>query len=228
MHSGSSRLMPFEIFVLFCLKLDMATPYRISSAMGVGVGATSPALKRLTYRKLAHPVADSRNRTSYAITAKGERELRLALQAGPKTYGNPKMRGIFEALPRTIYFAWVKGDLREADEALDIAEADLLKKKVLAQAELDASRRILDRPRAELQNLDSQATPEYLATVYKLIKATADTAELSLQLQALRSLQDMIGQLPPSAYTFLNDPLPAEEAGNDEMTNHDGKSDVQT
>lgn len=44
--------------------------------------------------------------------------LRNGIKAGPSVYGRRAARGFYEALPRVLFFSWVKGEL----EAVSLRE----------------------------------------------------------------------------------------------------------
>ena len=207
MRDSLPTLMPFEVFLLFCAKTGMESPYAIMIHTGVGVGASSPSLKRLETQGLLTSTPGPRNRMSYSITEKGEALLRQALDAGPEIYGRPTVRGTYESIHRVIFFAWLKGRLDEAEIAINMAEQKLMKRARLAQAEANECREVLTESKSESSPKGKYAAPEYLSAGYKLIKATADAAEAKLQVEALATLRRFIDQLPSAPKTFLHDSL---------------------
>lgn len=190
----------------------MNTPYAILTETGVGVGASSPALKRLEKSGLLTSTPGPRNRLSYAITEKGDSSLRNALQAGVKAYGRVAARGVYDTLHRVIFFAWIKGSLDEAHEALDKAEGDLTRKTEKTERELQEYRKLITSSEVGASPQVQYAAPEYLTAVYRFIEAAADAAEAKLQVEALGSLRQLIDQLPATPRTFLQDsPLIQED-----------------
>jgi DNA-binding PadR family transcriptional regulator len=186
-------LMPFEFFVLFLTKIGLNTPYAIMTQTGVSVGATSPTLKRLEQKQLLTSTPGPRNRSSYRTTDRGEALLLEGLVAGPRVYGRPTSRGLFESLPRLIFFGWVKGDLTEARDVLRKAEFDLSVKARRAESLAAECRRLLERP---LEGDYEEASAARIAAGYRLIKASAETVEIKLQLESLPQLSKMIEELP--------------------------------
>jgi DNA-binding PadR family transcriptional regulator len=193
------------MFLLFCAKTGMGTPYSILNQMGVGVGASSPALKRLESQGFVSATPGPRNRVLYELTEKGEEVLREAINAGPSSYGRPTSRGIYEAMYRVIFFAWLKGDKKEAQSALDMARETLQRKSRRAEAGVKESREFLASEAFQLMRKENgeYASPEYLGTVYKLILAVGAEAEARLQIAALDSLRKLVDELPPRPKTFL-------------------------
>jgi DNA-binding PadR family transcriptional regulator len=185
--------MPFEFFVLFLVEIGLKTPYTIMTQTGISVGASSPTLKRLEQKSLLTSELGPRNRTSYSITEQGKALLVQGLSAGPRVYGRPTSRGIFESLPRLIFFGWVKGNLEEAREVLRKTEFDMSAKARKAEALADECRRTLDRP---LEGDYEEASAARIAVGYRLIEAVAETVETKLQLESLPQLWKMIDELP--------------------------------
>jgi DNA-binding PadR family transcriptional regulator len=206
-----SALMPIEIFLLFCAKTGMVTPYAILSRTGVAVGASSPALRRLEQEGLLTSEPGPRNKSSYHLTAKGEAGLRNALNGGLKVYGRPTPRGIYESLHRILFFAWIKGMPNEAYEAISQAEENLKRKLMRANVEAAECRRILSRSKIDFIAQHNPDSVEFLSAGYRLIGAEAEAAEAKMLIVALGDLQKLVGELPPCPSIYLND-LPSQTA----------------
>src|SRR5208282_4823943 len=104
-----------EIFTLVFIRSGLNTPYDFISQIGVGVGTSSPALKRMEERKLLTATPGPRNRSRYEITEKGEEELRKAIDAGPDLYWRYRDRGHFESLQRAVFLAWIYSGIDDAE-----------------------------------------------------------------------------------------------------------------
>jgi DNA-binding PadR family transcriptional regulator len=198
-------LLPSDIFLLFCTKVGMRNPYAIFSHTQVGVGASVPALKRLEMKGLLSSTTDDRKRVTYSLTEKGDERLKSSLDAGLTAYGRPTNRGIFESLRRVIFFSWVKGKPEEAIQALDRARRGLTSKYLKANFEVQVYQDELEHSEGESLATGEYDSPEYISLVFKLIKATADSAEARLQAEALDTLWQLIQKLPPTPRTFLKD-----------------------
>jgi DNA-binding PadR family transcriptional regulator len=205
MAESIPNLNPFEIFLLFCVKTGMESPYAILTKTGVGVGASSPALKRLEGSGFVTSTPGPRNRLTYSLTPTGEASLRNSLKAGPSAYGRYRDLGIYDTLHRVIFFGWVKGKLEEASTGIDKAEDGLKRALRRATAVVDECRIELTVPSGETSSQTGCSTPEHLANVYKYIKAAADAAEANQQIVALSTLRRLITELPPTPKTFLQD-----------------------
>jgi DNA-binding PadR family transcriptional regulator len=193
METSVRSLMPFEFLILFLAKLGLKTPYAMMTRAGISVGASSPTLKRLEKKELITSTPGPRNRSSYNITEQGEVLLIKGLEAGPRVYGRLTSRGLFETLPRLIFFGWVKGDLGEAREMLRRTEFDLSAKARRAEALAEECRRILERP---FEGDYEEVAAARIAAGYRLIEAVAETAETKLQLESLPQLAKVIDELP--------------------------------
>jgi DNA-binding PadR family transcriptional regulator len=203
-------LMPFEIFLLFCVETGIDTPYAILTKTGVGVGASSPSLKRLEKQEMLTSTHGPRNRVAYSITAKGDISLRKALNAGPYVYGRPTVRGTFDSLHRLIFFAWLTGKTGETNAALDFSRDEISKKYRRAENEINEDRDFSAPSKFILSPQHEKTTTEYLARVFRFIKAVADSAEARLQMEAIEDLRQLLFHLPPTPRTFLQDP-PSED-----------------
>src|ERR1035441_2088409 len=87
-HLGGKMLLllqglsPLQIQLLVFVKLGLATPYDLITQAGLSVGLTSPALKRLEEAGLLASTPGSRRSMRYALTEKGEKQLKGALETG--------------------------------------------------------------------------------------------------------------------------------------------------
>ena len=196
-------LKPFEIFILLCTKIGLGTPYLIVSQTGVGVGASSPILKRMKIRSLLASEPGPRRQVFYRLTNKGEMQLEDALKRESIDW-KKAAHGTYEGLPRVIFFSWLLGNLDNARVALHLTEASISKKVSKAEVDAEDCRRIL---RHVLSANPEYAPPEYVAAAYKLIGAVAFIAEAKLKVEALDALRRLTDELPPALPIFLQGPL---------------------
>src|ERR1035437_7860359 len=96
------ELNPLQIFLLVLVEFGLATPYDLLSKAGLGVGLTSPALKRLKEAGLLTSTPGPRNRVRYAITKEGRATLRENLEVGPPPFWQQGQTDVFESLPRGV------------------------------------------------------------------------------------------------------------------------------
>lgn len=73
-----------ETFLLSCVKAGLNSTYAILSTTGVGVGSSSPNLKRMAASGLLATVAGSRRKVTYSLTRMGEQKFKATLAAGPQ------------------------------------------------------------------------------------------------------------------------------------------------
>lgn len=196
-------LVPLEILILLCAKAGIGTPYAIMSRLGVGVGASSPVLKRLEEKGLLDSESAQRNSRKYSITEKGEALLRSTLYAGPGVYGGSLKLRPYQRLRRLIFFAWIKGDLDEARVEIDRAEANLMRWARRCDVEVEEYRRILPLSNYESSGAEQDDPSDYFPPVYKFIDAVADAAEARTHVQALGALRKLVDELPPPPRAFL-------------------------
>jgi DNA-binding PadR family transcriptional regulator len=200
-----SELMPLELFVLLCTKIGITTPYQFMTEAGVGVGASSPTLKRLKQKGLLASSIGPRNRVSYSITVEGETLLRSTLQAGPDAYGQPTARGIYDSLHRVIFFAWIKGRPDEARGVLASAAIALMKRVIRMEREAWEYRtswtQVFDQLKRREFRGRAPGSRELIA-VYRYLESVSDAAEAKLQVEALGKLSQLIDELPASPPIF--------------------------
>ncbi|MFP5235952.1 MAG: hypothetical protein ACLGSD_08605 [Acidobacteriota bacterium] len=202
------QVKPFEIFIMLCTKIGLGTPYLILSQTGVGVGASSPILKRLTTKGLLTPEPGPRRQVFYRLTGEGELQLENAMKQDSIDW-KTAAHGTYEGLPRVIFFSWLLGNLDNARVALHLTEASLSKRVSKAEVDVEHCRSIL---RHVLSAQPEYASPEYVAAAYKLIGSVAFIAEAKLKVKALEALRRLTDELPPTLPVFLREsPIPATE-----------------
>jgi DNA-binding PadR family transcriptional regulator len=192
-------LNPLEIFLLVFVKSGLATPYDLLSQVRLGVGASSPALKRLEKRGLLTCTPGPRNRMRFALTEEGEMQLRDALDGGPKRYWRHGRRDTFDSLSRAILLAWVDSRPEDAKSCVYQAHRDLEEVAESQERRTREFRVAAFRLREEmLESKQSLDNGLFIATVYRWIEATMDAAQFKLQAKALRNLDALIADLPPA------------------------------
>ena len=71
------RLSSLELFILSCFERGLETPYDLQRRVGLSLGATSPALKRLLkggmLKRATGTTATKRPRHAYSLSAEGKR-----------------------------------------------------------------------------------------------------------------------------------------------------------
>lgn len=203
MPKAEPGLVPLEILILLCTKAGIGTPYAILTQMGVGVGASSPVLKRLEEEGLLSSESAQRNSRKYSITESGEALLISTLNAGPGVYGGSLKLRPYQRLRRLIFFAWIKGNLNEARVEIDKAEANLMRWSRRCDGEAKEYRSILPLSKYESVGAEQGDPSDYLPPVYKFIDAVASAAEARLQVQALGALRKLVDELPPPPKTLM-------------------------
>ena len=83
------HLSTLDLLIMVAVKSGIATPYALLVSSGLSVGATIPALKRLSERGLlAKGESGSRGRQEFRLTARGKQQLAKLPQALANLPGN--------------------------------------------------------------------------------------------------------------------------------------------
>lgn len=95
-------------------------------------------------------------------------------------------------MSRTIFLAWLKGELDEALLAIEIVEKEIGRRVRRVKATIESSR-------LSLQDSEEGDVPldNYVGATYRMIGAIVDDTELALQIQALHNLRALVKKLPP-------------------------------
>jgi DNA-binding MarR family transcriptional regulator len=193
-------LSPLQIQLLIFVKLGLGTPYDLITQAGLSVGLTSPALKRLEEFNLVESTPGSRKSNRYAITKKGEQQLKEAIEvAGPLSFLVERF-GTFDSASRAAVLAWATYGRKEAAECVEFARGELNFQSQQKQSEAEQLRaavlRLKEAP-ADLFEDDSESRRGILmATAYRWLKAHADANLLKMQSEAVTSILPLLEQLP--------------------------------
>lgn len=194
-----NELNPLQLFLLVLVEFGLATSYDLLSKAGLGVGLTSPALKRLKETWLLTSTPGPRNRVRYAITEEGRKTIRENLEVGPPPFWQQGQTDVFESLPRGVILAWLNSGTHEA--SLGVAEA-AYKLSVLE----GKRRREAEELRASMVHLQTEIVDQspvaakgvLIATAYKWIKAECDASLFRLQGEAVWKIEKLLPDLPPA------------------------------
>jgi DNA-binding PadR family transcriptional regulator len=194
-----NELNPLQVFLLVLVEFGLATPYDLLSKAGLGVGLTSPALKRLKEAGLLTSTSGPRNRVRYALTKEGKKTLKDNLEVGPPPFWQQGQTDVFESLPRGIILAWVHSGPDEARQGISEAAYKLSVLNRKRQREAEELRASMLRLQAEIVNQSSAAAKGMLiATAYQWIKAECDARLFRLQAEAVGEINKLLADLPPS------------------------------
>lgn len=190
-------LSPLQIFLLALVEHGLTTPYDLLSKAGLGVGLTSPALKRLEAAGLLTSTPGPRKRQRYAITEKGQIRLRESVTSNAPSYWQAGRVDSFESLPRGITLAWLYVGAAEAHQGIAKTSDDLAFLARARKAQADEIRAAIPRLQAEIVKQDSTAAKGRLvAATYQWLKTEADAALFRLQAQAIAGMHSLIENLP--------------------------------
>jgi DNA-binding MarR family transcriptional regulator len=205
------RLSQLEVLLLVLVKAGIATPYDLLNQIGIGVGTTSPALKRMATSGLLTVIPGPRNRMRFSITEEGDKRLRGALDSGPPRYWRHGERDTFDSLRRVVLLAWVDNYLSGADYCVHqagIELEDLLERRIRRAAQLrEKVHRTQEDKQKEGQPLDDA---DLIAYVSGWIEAVFDASQFELQIKALPRIRDLMADLPNPPDLW---PKPAQSAG---------------
>lgn len=191
-----NELNPLQLFLLVLVEFGLATPYDLLSKAGLGVGLTSPALKRLKEARLLTSSPGPRNRVRYAITGKGRKWLRDNLEVGLPPFWQQGQTDVFESLPRGIILAWLNSGTGEARQGVSDAWYKLSVLERKRQREAQELRASMVRLQGEIVDQSPAAAKGVLiATAYKWIKAECDARLFHLQGEAVWKIKELIPDL---------------------------------
>lgn len=151
------------------------------------------------------------------MTKQGEAALRRGIKAGPSVYGRRTARGFYEALPRVLFFSWVKGELDEGRAFLQSVRLSLSAKSRMAKATAEGCVELLKSPEKEVARERKRlSSSDYSTATFKLISSYIESADADMRVGMLESLAKLIDELPPSPTLTLSDTpdeeLPTEES----------------
>jgi len=195
-----------EIFLLFCAKIGLGTTYLISTQTGMGTGANGDVLRKMEKKGLLTFSTGPRGQIFFSLTKEGEMLLLDALDRMPIDWKNATS-GVYEGLPRVIFFSWMRGQLDDARSAVEFVEERLMKKARNADFVVEEERKTLNRPQNANPANQKDASPEYLTAVFRFIGAVSQAALLRQKVVALGELRQLIEELPPTPKTFLLNPF---------------------
>lgn len=195
-----------EIFLLVLVKSGFLTTYDLLSQIGLGVGASSPALKRMEKQGLLTCTLGPRNRMQFAMTADGEKQLKAAIEGGPMRYWRRGRRDSFDSLHRAIFLAWIDSSPEDARFCVDQTYRDLGDRAEREMRKAAEFRKSALRLRDDMmKGTVSPDNGRLIASVYCWIEATMDTAQYRLQAEALKDLDTLIADLPPPPKIWTED-----------------------
>jgi DNA-binding MarR family transcriptional regulator len=193
-------LSPLQIQLLVFVKLGLATPYDLITQAGLSVGLTSPALKRLEEAGLLASTPGSRRSMRYALTEKGEKQLKGALETGGPLSWLIERSGTFDSVPRAAILAWATQGREEAARCLDRAREELKFQSQQKQSEADQLRsavnRLKEMPVDMFEDDVDSRKGVLLATSYRWLKAQSDASLLKLQSESVASIAPSLQELP--------------------------------
>jgi DNA-binding PadR family transcriptional regulator len=189
---------PLQVLLLVLIKYGLSTPYEVQSMAGMSVGLTLGPLRRLQETGLLTCETGTRNKLQYALTPKGDDELRAALEDGNKKDWWFKKFGIFESIPRAIILAWLSSDLKDAPRWLGNAAEDLLREANTKEKEAEGLQRQIERFKLHFPGEDIKEQGIFIATTYQWMKTVADAALLRAQAELVDTLMPrVLSLLPP-------------------------------
>jgi len=188
---------PAHVLLLVLVKYGLATPYDMLSQAGMGVGQTSPGLKRLEQARLLTGTSHARGSIRYAITEKGEDELRAQLESGRMRYWWLEESNVYRSIPRTLLLAWLYAGSQQVSDCMDAAVRELQTLARIKKQEAQQLREAMLRSQAKCRRdglADQQGS--VVAAVYQWLKAESDAALLAVQVEAMKTMEPLLATLP--------------------------------
>jgi DNA-binding PadR family transcriptional regulator len=200
------ELSKHQILLLLLVSYGLTTPYDLLSKAGLGVGQTSPSLKRMKQDGLLNDFAGARNSTSYALTTEGKEALRRVFASGPSHSQQQFQSDTYESLPRAIILAWLNSGPDEARNVISEARAALGRLAEKRQLAIEGHQRQIDFVKSAASSSNTNAGQGMLvAATLQWLKAEFDRELFQLQEKALERLTGLVEGLPAAP------PLPAEK-----------------
>jgi len=193
----SERLNPLQILLLVFVKFGLATPYDLMSLAGMSVGLTSPTLKRLEESGALTCTPGPRKSMRYAITEKGEEQLRRSLESSAdfnSLFGEYEK---FESAPRAILLAWLYAGFKDALQCVTWVTEKLRAESEKKEREAEGIRQSMIVLEADLFKDEPDFDKGVLiATAYRWMKVKSEAALLSLEVEAIGTTAQLLSQLP--------------------------------
>lgn len=211
MTTEHEYLSQVEVLLLVLVKAGIATPYDLLTQLGIGVGTSSPALKRMAEGSLLACTPGPRNRMRFSMTVKGNENLRNALKRGLARYWKHGDRDTFDSLRRVILLAWLGASLPSAESCVDQAKGeleDLFEKRAgEAGGRLKAVRRLQEEILKGARHPDDF---EMISLVSGWIDAEFDKWQFGFQIQCLQSVKELIANLPIPPNVWADDAITSD------------------
>lgn len=193
----SEELNPLQVLLMVFVKFGLSTPYDLITQVGLSVGLTSPALKRMEEAGLLASTPGGRKSMRFALTDKGEEELGRSLKSSKPSHWRLGRFDTFESAPRAILLAWAAAGLDEAVRCVEQAAEELRFQEQKKAEEAKLLRFSLDRLRPGLFPDDPAADKgTIIATAYRWLKAVSDAELLKLQAEAIMKIAPLLSALP--------------------------------
>jgi DNA-binding PadR family transcriptional regulator len=221
MPSKVGNLSQLEVLLLVMVKAAIATPYDLLSRVGIGVGTSSPALKRLKKNGLLSCTPGPRNRMRFALTAEGTSELKEAFDTNLAQYWKHGERDTFDSLRRIILLSWIDSRLIAAKDCVNRAKLeleDLVERRT--QRAMALRRAALRLHEGVLTGQQPRDDGQLISLVSGWVDAVFDVSQYQLQNEALAQIMTLISELPHapdlwSEHATATEPT-AETSGNPE------------
>jgi len=188
---------PLHVLLLVFVKRGLATTYDLKSEAGMSVGLTATALRRLEDAGLLISKPGPRKNVRYAITEKGEGELRAQLDSGRMRYWWLEESNVYRSLPRTLLLAWLYAGSQQVSDCMDAAVRELQTLARIKKQEAQQLREAMLRSQAKCRRdglADQQGS--VVAAVYQWLKAESDAALLAVQVEAMKTMEPLLATLP--------------------------------
>ncbi len=192
---------PLHVLLLVLVKCGLATTYDLKSEAGISVGLTATALRRLEKAGLLISAPGSRKSVRYAVTEKGEDELRTQIESGRMRHWWLEDSSIYKSIPRALFLAWLYADTKQMSDCADLALQELQTLARNKKQEAHRLREAMLRSEASCRR-DGRKDREgsLIATVYQWLKAESDAALFTVQIEAMKTMRPLLANLPSAPW----------------------------
>ncbi|MDT8068186.1 MAG: hypothetical protein ROO76_08465, partial [Terriglobia bacterium] len=151
---------------------------------------------RLEQAGLLTGTSHARGSIRYAITEKGEEELRAQIESGRMRYWWLEESNVYRSIPRTLLLAWLYAGSQQVSDCMDAAVRELRFLALQKTSEAQGIRETILRSEVNRRNGRTDDEGIFVATVYRWLKAESDAALFTAQIEALKTMRPFLAPLP--------------------------------
>jgi len=135
----------------------------------------------------------------YAVSEKGEDELRASLESGRTQHWGLGRFATFESAPRAILLAWIHSGIEDALRCVGWAMEELRAQRRQKEREAEDLHDSMLRLQGNLTKGEFTSDNGILiATAYRWMKTASDAALLKMQAEVMGTMAPLLSDLPPA------------------------------